>query len=95
MKNNNRRTTHSDLAHLLMRHAEKMKAVPEGYCVSDPSSLRLLTDAALALVTQDLRIETLIVGLREIGTREARNIIVAAQADVDSSYHIVLDRDAA
>lgn len=73
------RTTHSDLAKLLEDCAEKLKTVPEGYCVSDPSSLRVITDAARLLVEQDRRIELLTVGLREMNTQEARRLIVAAQ----------------
>jgi hypothetical protein len=73
------RTTHSDLSRLLLDFAEKLKRLPEGYCVSDPSSLRLLTDSARILVEQDRRIDTLVVGLASMNTQAAREIIVAAQ----------------
>lgn len=73
------RTTHSDLAELLRILAHKLEAVPAAYLVGDASTRGLLMDAARILVEQDLRIGKLTVGLREIGTKEARDVIVRAQ----------------
>lgn len=58
------RTTHSDLAELLTILAKKLSNIPPGYCVSDASTLLLLTDAARILCDQDRRIETQTVALR-------------------------------
>ncbi len=65
------RTTHSDLALLLEQFTAKLQAVPAGYCVSDTSTLKLITDAARVLVEQDNRINELTVALREHGGKEA------------------------
>jgi hypothetical protein len=52
-----KRSTHSDLADLLDALALKLALVPPNYCVSDASSLKLLTDEARILYEQDLRID--------------------------------------
>ena len=59
------RTTHSDLARLLNDLAAKLSQVPQIYCVSDPSTIRLLTDAAEILIKQDHRIDAFTVAARE------------------------------
>jgi hypothetical protein len=69
------RTTHSDLATLLELLAGKLAKIPQGYCVSDASSLRLLTDSARILREQDARIDELTIGLREHGGRAARKYL--------------------
>jgi hypothetical protein len=61
-----KRSTHSDLADLLDVLALKLALVPPSYCVSDASSLKLLTDAARILHEQDLRIDAQNVALRNI-----------------------------
>ena len=66
------RTTHSDLAALLEDLAAKLAKIPQGYCVSDPSTLCLLTDGARILREQDQRIGELTIGLRKLGGVEAR-----------------------
>jgi hypothetical protein len=67
-----RRTTHSDLATLLEQLAGKLSAIPAGYCVSDASTMRLLTDAARIICEQDERIGELTTALREHGGKAAR-----------------------
>jgi len=74
------RTTHSDLATLVEQLATKLAGVPQGYCVSDASTLRLLTDAARILREQDARIDELTVGLREHGGVAARKYFRHANA---------------
>jgi hypothetical protein len=75
-----KRTTHSDLAQLLVDLSEKLKRVPEGYCVSDPSSLRLITDAARILVEQDQRIDDFTVAARE-STDDAMRKLLARKSE--------------
>jgi len=74
------RTTHSDLAELIEMLAEKLAKVPQGYCVSDASSLRLLTDGARILREQDARIDELTAALREHGGLAARKYFRHANA---------------
>jgi hypothetical protein len=68
------------LAALIEQLAEKLTAVPQGYCVSDASTLRLLTDGARILREQDARIDELTVGLREHGGEAARKYFRHANA---------------
>jgi hypothetical protein len=68
------RTTHSDLATLLQGLAAKLETVPVYYLVSDPSTLRLVTDAARILIEQDNQIAEMTAGLRELG-RPARKYL--------------------
>lgn len=70
-----KRTTHSDLADLLDILAAKLEPIPQGYLVSDPSTLRLLTDAARIIYEQDQRIGELTVALREHGGTAARKYL--------------------
>ena len=58
------RSTHSELAGILDRLADKLEAVPAGYCVSDGSTRQALTDAAAALCEMDARIAEMTVCLR-------------------------------
>lgn len=59
-----KRTTHSDLAELVLIIAKKLEAVPAHYLVNDPNTLRILTDAASILIEQDNRIVECVVALR-------------------------------
>lgn len=60
------RTTHSDLAKIILDHAERLKAVPAGHLVNDASTLEMLASAARILVAQDNRIDTMTVALRQV-----------------------------
>ena len=75
-----KRTTHSDLAELIELLAKKLGKIPQGYCVSDASTLRLLIDAARILREQDDRIDQLTIGLREHGGIAARKYLRHADA---------------
>jgi hypothetical protein len=74
------RTTHSDLAVLLEDLAAKLAKIPAGYCVSDASTLLIVTDSARILREQDQRIAELTIALREHGSREARKHLKHANA---------------
>jgi hypothetical protein len=64
------RTTHSDLARLLLDHELKLAQIPPlaggGPIISDPSTRELIRAAAAALIAQDEKIEQLTITLRNI-----------------------------
>ena len=59
------RTTHSDLAQLLVDHVERLRRVPAGYLVSNEATLKTIADASRILVEQDRRIEEFTIAARE------------------------------
>jgi ABC-type transporter Mla subunit MlaD len=67
------RTTHSDMAQLLLDHEERLAQIKplagNGPIVSDASTRELIRAAAAALLDQDEQISTLIVSLREARDR--------------------------
>ncbi len=69
------RSTHSDLATLIEDHAERLRAIPAGYCVSDAATLACLRDIARIVCEQDTRIGELTIALREHGGRAARKYL--------------------
>lgn len=74
------RTTHSDLADIILAHRERLKAIPAGYCVSDASTLKCLEDIARIVVEQDERIGAFTIALRATGNREAIAALLSKRA---------------
>lgn len=70
------RTTHSDLAQLLLELSKRLqRVVPTGYLVSDAPTIKLLEDSARILVEQDQRIEEFTVAVRESSDLSLRRLL--------------------
>lgn len=59
------KTTHSELARIILDHVERLKAIPAGYMVSDGATSQALRTAAEQLIEQDKQIAKMIEVLRE------------------------------
>lgn len=60
-----RRSTHSDLAKILLDHAERLEALPHGSLIGDASTVNMIRGTAEALILLDLDVERKTVALRE------------------------------
>ena len=69
-----RRSTHSDLAVLLLDHAARLAALPPGALIGDASTVNMVRSAAAALIGQDEALERATLALRacyEAGYKQA------------------------
>jgi protein subunit release factor A len=63
------------MAKLLTDHAARLQSVPAGYMVSDQSTIRLLNDAARALVEQDARLAEFTIAARGSTDQSMRRLL--------------------